>query len=336
MLCIQRNQKKIIIGEINLYPLILKPTIKDYIWGGQKLKTEYNKYSEHNKLAESWELSCHKDGMSIIDNGEFCGLSLQDYINRDRKGILGTKCCKSEYFPILVKLIDAKDNLSIQVHPDNEYALTNEGQYGKTEMWYIIDCKPGSIIYYGLNRDLSRTEFIEKIKNNTFLDTLNAVKVKKGDVFLIESGTIHAICSNTLIAEIQQNSNITYRIYDYNRCGNDGKPRDLHIEKALDVTSLKKQKLQAEIYDIEETTYYSKQKLVECDYFTTYKVAINKEINLTADGETFHCLLCLDGILDIHYNNSNISFKKGQTIFIPANMGNYKIKGIGEILFVTL
>lgn len=319
-----------------MYPLLLKPVIKDYIWGGQKLKTEYNKQSYKDVLAESWELSCHEDGISIIGNGEFSGTSLEDYINTDRKNILGTKCDNFNYFPILVKLIDAKDNLSIQVHPDNEYALKNEGQHGKSEMWYIIDCEPDSFIYYGFNKDLSIDEFKDKIKNNTLLETLNAVMVKKGDVFFIEAGTLHAICSGILLAEVQQNSNVTYRIYDYNRLGNDGAPRELHIGKAIEVIDLKKQYTKDVQYTLEENYDYCKRLLSKCDYFSTYNIVIKNCINLSADSESFHCILCLNGDLNIKYIDSNLSLNKGQTVFIPANLGNYKIEGQGEVLFITL
>lgn len=319
-----------------MYPLLLKPTIKDYIWGGQKLKTEYNKQSDKNVLAESWELSCHKDGLSIINNGVLSGMSLEDYINSDRKNILGTKCEKFEYFPILVKLIDAKDNLSIQVHPDNEYALKNEGQYGKTEMWYIVDCEPNSFIYYGFNRDLTNNEFIERIKNNSFLETLNAVKVKKGDVFFIESGTLHAICSGILLAEVQQNSNITYRVYDYNRLGIDGKPRELHIEKSVEVANLNKQNTEIAKYIAEENFDYYKRLLLKCDYFSTYNISIYNKINLSANGESFHCILCLNGESNIISDEVNLKINKGQTVFIPAKLGNYTIEGKSEILFITL
>lgn len=319
-----------------MYPLLLKPTIKDYIWGGHKLKTEYSKQSESNILAESWELSCHDDGMSIICNGELRGTTLQDFIRSDRKKVLGTNCDKFDYFPILVKLIDAKENLSIQVHPNNDYALENEGQYGKTEMWYVVDCEPNSFIYLGFNRDLSVDEFKERISNNTFLETLNAVKVKKGDVFFVQAGTLHAICSGILLAEVQQNSNITYRIYDYNRIGINDKPRELHVSKAVEVTNLKKQDLQVFPYIYEETENYSKMLLSKCEYFTTHHIEIKNEINLTANGESFHSFLCLDGTLNIVTKNTTVQLAKGQTAFIPASLGCYTIKGIGELLFITV
>ncbi len=319
-----------------MYPMILKPTIKDYIWGGNRLKTEYNKQSDGSILAESWELSCHKEGMSVINNGVLSGTPLHNYISSDKVKILGEMSKKFEDLPILVKLIDAKDNLSIQVHPDNNYALKNEGQYGKTEMWYILDCEPNSFIYYGLNRNLKPGEFTERIKNNLLLETLNVVKVKKGDVFFIEPGTVHAICGGILLAEIQQNSNITYRIYDYNRLGNDGRPRELHISKALDVTNMKKLNLNPPESIAEENINYKKRLLSKCDYFTVYNIRINGEISLLADGESFHCILCLEGSPELYHGKHLIRMLKGQTIFIPANMGSYKIVGNCELLFISL
>ena len=217
--------------------LKLNAPCKDYIWGGNRLREEYGKVSDADKIAESWELSCHKDGQSVIANGKDKGKTLSEYV-AENKNALGTACDRFEYFPILIKLIDAKDNLSVQVHPDNDYAMRVEGEYGKTEMWYIVDCEEGSQLIYGFDKEISREEFADRIKNNTLLEVTNNVPVHKGDVFFIESGTLHAIGKGILIAEIQQNSNTTYRVYDYGRVGKDGKPRELHIEKAIDVTEL--------------------------------------------------------------------------------------------------
>ena len=195
--------------------LKLLPAGKDYLWGGTRLIKEYNKNFNLDKLAETWELSCHPDGLCTIAEGEFAGRTLSEYLDIVGKKVLGTKCEHMEQFPLLIKFIDAKNDLSIQVHPSDEYALTHEGQYGKTEMWYIMDCQPGAFIYYGFKEAISNEEFAERIQNKTLLEVLNKVEVKKGDVFFIEPGTIHAIGSGNLIAEIQQNSNVTYRVYDY-------------------------------------------------------------------------------------------------------------------------
>ena len=182
--------------------LKLNAPCKDYIWGGNRLREEYGKVSDADKIAESWELSCHKDGQSVIANGKDKGKMLSEYV-AENKNALGTACDRFEYFPILIKLIDAKDNLSVQVHPDNDYAMRVEGEYGKTEMWYIVDCEEGSQLIYGFDKEISREEFADRIKNNTLLEVTNNVPVHKGDVFFIESGTLHAIGKGILIAEIQ-------------------------------------------------------------------------------------------------------------------------------------
>lgn len=212
----------------------LKPAFKDYIWGGKKLVEEYGKEFQGERLAESWELSCHPDGESVIASGEYAGKTLSAYIREKGFGILGRNCRRFSDFPILIKLIDAHDNLSVQVHPDNGYALRNEGQYGKTEMWYIVDCEPGAFLYYGFSRPVSEEEFRRRIADNTLLEVLNRVDVQKGDVLFIESGTIHAIGKGIVIAEIQQNSNITYRVYDYGRVGADGKSLGREIVSEAD------------------------------------------------------------------------------------------------------
>jgi mannose-6-phosphate isomerase class I len=205
--------------------LKLKPACKDYIWGGHRLVDEYNVSYDGEVCAEAWELSCHPDGPSVIMNGEYEGLTLQEYIDQNGWEVLGSHCRRFRDFPILTKFIDARDNLSIQVHPGNGFALQNEGQYGKTEMWYVLDAEPGAFLYYGFRQEVSREELARRIQENTLLEVLNAVPVQKGDALFIESGTLHAIGKGILIAEIQQNSNVTYRVYDYGRVGKDGRSR---------------------------------------------------------------------------------------------------------------
>ncbi len=193
--------------------LKLKPSCKEYLWGGTRLKSEFGKEFSGEKLAETWELSCHPDGPSIVENGVYAGETLSEYILMEGKKVTGTKSRRYQQFPLLIKFIDAKEDLSIQVHPDDAYALQYEGQYGKTEMWYIVDCEEGASLYYGFSREISKEEFVERIEKKTLLEVLNKVEVQKGDVLFIEPGTIHAIGKGNLIAEIQQNSNVTYRVY---------------------------------------------------------------------------------------------------------------------------
>ena len=194
-----------------MYILKLKPVFKDYIWGGTKLRDEYGFESNLEKLAEGWMLSCHKDGENLIENGDFEDKTLTEVVNT-HPDYLGEYGKKFEYFPILIKLIDAKNDLSVQVHPDNEYAMRVEKEYGKTECWYVLDCDDDAELIYGFNKSITSEEFKEKIADNTFLETVNKVKVKKGDLFFIEAGTLHAIGKGILLAEIQQNSNTTYRV----------------------------------------------------------------------------------------------------------------------------
>ena len=316
-------------------PLKLSPHFTDYLWGGRKLVTDFNKHCDYDKVAESWELSCHKDGHSVITNGEFAGKTLQEYIDANGKAVLGTDCDKFENFPILIKLIDARDNLSVQVHPKNEYALKVEGEYGKTEMWYIVDCEPGATLLYGFKEPISKEEFKERIENNTLLEVTNAVEVHKGDCFFIEAGTLHAIGKGILIAEIQQNSNTTYRIYDYGRVGADGKPRQLHIDKALDVTELrlptppaKEPKESKDGYDVEP--------LAACEYFNVKKLDINEKAELIADEKSFHAVMILSNEATIKYEGGKLDLIKGDTVFIPANMGKYSIIGNCEAILTTV
>ncbi len=310
-----------------MYPIKLKPAFKDYLWGGTRLRDDFGKDCDFDKIAESWELSCHKDGNSVVADGEFAGLTLAQYIEKEGKSVLGTNCEKFENFPILIKLIDAKDNLSVQVHPNNEYAQRVEGEYGKTEMWYVVDCDEGASLLYGFKHNITKEEFRERIENNTLLEVTNSVPVKKGDVFFIEAGTLHAIGKGILIAEIQQNSNTTYRIYDYGRVGADGKPRQLHIDKAVDVTNLcpAKPYPQSEPVDMGGWT---KKRLAKCEYFTVDVINVDTSAALEADKSSFVNILVLDGgcVLSSDGNDA-VELKKGDSVFIPAGLGKFELTG---------
>lgn len=311
-----------------MYILKLNPVFKDYLWGGTKLRDEYGFKSDLTKLAEGWMLSCHKDGENTVENGEFSGKSLTEVVKAN-PDFLGENGKNFEYFPILIKLIDAKDDLSVQVHPDNDYAMRVEGEYGKTECWYILDCEDGAELIYGFNRAISSEEFKEKIADNTFLEAVNKVKVKKGDLFFIEAGTLHAIGKGILLAEIQQNSNTTYRVYDYGRLGADGNPRDLHVEKAVDVTNCTPPTLSAEPEgSLAEYDGYSRQLLTKCDLFNVEKVSINGEFVDNADEKSFVSILVTDGNGTI----DDILIKRGDSLFIPANYGEFAVKGNIEII----
>ncbi len=317
--------------------LKLNAPCKDYIWGGNRLREEYGKKLDSDRIAESWELSCHKDGESVINGGEFDGKTLTQYIEAKGKGVLGKNCERFEYFPILIKLIDAKDNLSVQVHPSNEYALKVEGEYGKTEMWYIVDCNEGAELLYGFKHEISKEEFTERIKNNTLLEVTNNVPVHKGDVFFIESGTLHAIGKGILIAEIQQNSNTTYRIYDYGRVGADGKPRQLHIDKAVDVTELVPPKYptrpEGTAQSVEGGT---KTLLRSCEYFNVNKIELNGKMTLNAGSGSFNSLLILDGGCTVESSFEKVEAKKGDSLFIDAGTGDYTLSGSAVIILTDI
>ncbi len=306
----------------------LTPSCKDYIWGGNKLKTDFGKKFDGNPLAETWELSCHPDGPSYVtEDGK--ELTLREYIDKHGKQVLGKNCEKFEDFPVLIKFIDAKGNLSVQVHPSDDYALKNEGQYGKTEMWYVVDCEEGACLYFGFKQDITTEEFEERIKNNTLLEVLNKVPVKKGDVFFIESGTLHAIGEGIIIAEIQQNSNLTYRVYDYGRIGKDGKPRELHIEKAVKVTKCEKVKYKSFAPD-----------LGKCKYFKVDKIYLDGQYSKTltgnVDDSSFLHILVLDGKATVTNGGNTVSVQKGDSLFIPANAGEYTIEGEIEALTTVI
>ncbi len=310
--------------------LKLKPACKDYLWGGHRLVDEFDVEYDGDVLAEAWVLSCHPDGPSVIVNGEYAGKTLKEYIDEKGMEVLGTHCRRFREFPILTKFIDAKDNLSIQVHPSNKYALKNENQYGKTEMWYVLDAEPGAFLYYGFKEEISREEFARRIKDNTILEVLNAVEVSKGDVLFIESGTLHAIGKGLLIAEIQQNSNVTYRIYDYGRVGKDGKKRDLHIEKALAVTNRVPIMKSGESYP----------HVADCDYFTVDKLNLDGRLLNRMQGtvldDSFLSVLILDGSGTISSHGEKIEYKKGDSVLITAGSGDWQIEGTCDALLTTI
>lgn len=319
-----------------LYPMLMDTTITDYIWGGTKLRDKYHKQAAGDKLAESWELSCHPAGPSVIANGPEKGKTLAQYIQEQGKGILGAKGAKAQDFPIMIKLIDAKDNLSVQVHPDDAYALKNEGELGKTEMWYIIEAEPGAELLYGVKEKITQEQLTEALENGTITDICCHAPVKKGDVFFIPAGTIHAIGKGILLAEVQENSNITYRLYDYGRLGNDGKPRQLHVQQGSQVCSLEPLPLNPQRAQVKLSPDCQAEQLVACEYFHTYAVNINTTVHLQADEESFHTFTVLEGSLTLTAGEHVLPMEAGQTVFIPADMGDYHMDGDAQIIFTTL
>ena len=311
------------MSTMQKYPLLLKPVIKDYIWGGTRLKTEFGFKTDKDIAAEGWMLSCHKDGTNTVLNGVYEGKPLDEVLT-----LWGLK----DKFPILIKLIDAKDRLSVQVHPDNKYALENEGEFGNTEMWYVVDCEDGAQLIYGFKYKISKDEFEKRIKDNTLDEVMNYVPVKKGDVFFIKSGTLHAIGKGILIAEIQQNSNTTYRVSDYGRLGADGKPRELHIQKAVDVTLTDKPTVP--YGDVGETNNYeygTERQLAACEYFKTAKLDLEGEREINTENG-FVSLLVLSGEINVKYDSGVVKAQKGGSIFIPQGL-KVLLSGRAEVIY---
>lgn len=297
--------------------LKLKPACRDTIWGGQRLRTEYQMQYDGPNIAEVWSLSCHPSAPSIIENGPYQGQTLQQYLDAEGPKVLGNFGLLFHPFPILIKLIDAAQPLSIQVHPSNLYAMEHEHQYGKTEMWYIVDAEPGAFLYYGFRQQISPEEFVRRIKDHTLTEVLNAVPVKKGDCFFIPSGTVHAIGKGILIAEIQQNSDVTYRVYDYGRKGADGKERELHIEKAEEVSRLEPPCMEYNFGD----------HLARCEYFTVDRMV--GSFADCCDDESFTSLLVLEGSGTLTHGDEHFDLKKGDSLFLPAETGPYRVEGTG-------
>lgn len=318
-----------------MYPLLLKASLKDYLWGGRRLIDEFGFESDGEKAAEAWMLSCHKDGNSMVRNGELAGLSLQQAVESWGEKALGQRAAGFTYFPILIKLIDAKDRLSVQVHPNDEYALSHEGEYGKTEMWYVVDCDEDAKLIYGFNQDISQGEFLERINNNNLSPVCNYVPVKKGDVFFIEAGTMHAIGKGILVAEVQQNSNTTYRVSDYGRLGADGKPRQLHIKQAVEVTKTERPtKPYGAVGDITLYPFGTVRELAKCEYFTTELINLDGNVGIY-DNDSFISLLILDGEASLSYTGGMMKLKKGDSVFVPASL-KIRLCGAAEILYSHL
>lgn len=301
----------------------LEPATKDYIWGGNKLRN-WGKISADDRIAECWELSLHKDGLCKIASGKDKGKFLADAL---KPSDIGVRAKEFEFFPVLTKLIDANDNLSVQVHPSDHYALKNEGQFGKTEMWYVADCDEGGGIYCGFKKAISKDEYVERIKQNTLMEVLQFYNVKKGDSFFIEAGTVHAIAKGVTIIEVQQNSNLTYRVFDYNRLDKSGQPRPLHIDKAVTVSNLDKSKGAI----VKKKLSDSISELCKCKYFSVYECS-NDGVGEVEAAESFASFTVIEGSGKI----GDLSFTKGDTIFIPANYGKVKIEGSLKYLLTKI
>ncbi len=308
----------------------LDPAFKDNLWGGTKIRDVYGKKCDYDVIGESWELSAHPDGQSRIAEGYYKGMLFNDYLSIIGKEALGWKCQAQDRFPVLIKFIDAKQALSIQIHPDDEYALENENEYGKNEMWYVLDAEPGAYLYCGLSRASSKEEIEERIKNNTITEILNKIEVKKGDVVMVKAGTIHAIGAGIFICEIQQNSNCTYRMYDYDRRDKFGNPRELHIAKSLDVVNpVKYEKDNKCNVMLTHNEHYMSKRLVQCKYFEVIKYEIEDEAKIPVDEASFLSVIVIDGegTIMTDDNDKELKFKAGESFFINAGKRNVLVNG---------
>lgn len=300
-----------------MYPIKFENLYYEKIWGGRDLESFRDNLPEGN-IGESWDIACHPNGTGIVANGEYKGLSFDALIKKYDSSIVGTKV-SLEKLPLLVKLINSREKLSVQVHPGDDYAAKYEGDFGKTEAWYVMDAKPGATLIVG-TKDCTKEEFEVAIKLGEVEKYLNKIEVKKGDCFLINSGLVHAICEGVIIAEIQQNSDVTYRVYDY------GRPREIHVEKALQVINFE---LQGENLNGQENSFdgYTKGLLCENEYFGIEKLTIETSVEDSSDKEKFYILTCVDGEGTIDGIGYSEKIKMGDSYLIPASLGSYRING---------
>ena len=312
-----------------MYPLKTEPTFKQYIWGGNNLKEIYGKNTPEPPVAESWEISAHPDGPCKIANGRYKGKTIDELCELLGESFYGKSIKKGEKFPLLLKILDACDRLSVQVHPCDEYAEKYEnGEKGKTEAWYILKAEPDAQLIYGFKENITKEIFKTAIKEGKTEDFLNKVPCCEGDVFYIPSGTVHAVGKGLMIAEIQQSSNTTYRVYDYNRRDKNGNLRELHIEKALDVSnfcsSVGKEKTVGTKENIGTSVL---EHIIDNEFFVFEKITVNDSFESETDG-LLHLMFIAKGGFDINGE----AFKEGDSVIIPAGMKNYTICGNGEIL----
>ena len=316
------------------YPLQFEPILKERIWGGEKLKTVLNKPITSSITGESWELSTVEGDVSIVSNGVLKGKSLTELIENHPEEVLGTSVYKKfgKQFPLLFKYLDAKTDLSIQVHPNDELAKIRHNSFGKTEMWYIMQADENARIIVGFKEKSNAKEYVAHLENKTLLDLLEEVNVKTGDVFFLETGTVHAIGAGLVVAEIQQTSDITYRLYDFDRVDADGNLRELHIELALDAINYDK---------VETHKTYSKEtnksnEMVNCPYFTTNYLPLDGTIKVSKSSESFTVYMCTEGAFQLEYNQITYNYKKGDTLLIPATLTNYNLTGTAILLEIYI
>ena len=319
---------------MKFYPLQFQPIFKDRIWGGTKLRTVLYKPITSAITGESWELSTVDGDVSVIANGEFAGKSLTAFIDALPNEVLGTKVFKifGKQFPLLFKYLDAREDLSIQVHPNDQLASARHNSFGKTEMWYVLQADAGSSIIVGFKKDSNSAEYIENLNGKTLLSLLDTIPVEVGDVFFLETGTVHAIGAGLLIAEIQQTSDITYRLYDFDRVDADGNTRALHIDLALDAINYDKIDAKKSYQKHENTS----NEMVDCNYFTTNYIPLSGTMKFEKDGRSFHVYMCTEGDFTITQENVPYHYKKGDTILMPAAISIFEFTGNASLLEIYI
>ncbi len=320
-----------------IHPLKFRPILKERLWGGTKLKEVFGKPIESDITGESWELSTVKGDISVVANGSLAGKSLQDLIDSNAEELLGKSVVErfGKEFPILIKFIDAKQDLSIQLHPNDALAKERHDSFGKTEMWYIMDADPKAELIVGFNKDVSKEEYAESIDNDTLLDLLNYEEVKEGDTFFINTGKIHAIGAGVMLAEIQQTSDVTYRVFDFNRKDKDGNLRELHTELALDAVDYEKKDDFKVSYGHEKNEVNT---MVDCPYFKTNFIELTENLDLdTTQRDSFTIFMCVGGEAKISTAEGEVSIKSGETALLPASTQKISLQSSGaKLLEVTI
>ena len=306
------------------YPVKISYIAKSAIWGGSVLSEKWGKVSDGENIAETWELSVREKEMATVENGEGKGLTLAEYFEAAGYDCVSPDYKKGDRFPLLVKFIDAHDRLSVQVHPDDAYASAVHNDSGKTEMWYVVDAEEGAELVYGLAEGVDNKGFADAVARGEISGAMNFVKVKGGDCFFIPAGMVHAIGAGILIAEIQQNSDLTYRVYDYDRVGADGKKRELHTERALDVV---RPYSEAEVEAIRYSEGKTEGMLANNEYFKVFKAVIDGKKSLNVGNDSFMSLLCIDGEGFIEYLGESYKISKGDSYFLPAALGEFTVNG---------
>lgn len=322
-------------------PFLLKPVGKDYLWGGTRLNDDFSKGIDMSPLAETWECSTHPDGLSVVASGEYEGRTLREVLMENPAYVGEKHATKKGELPILIKFIDAKSDLSVQVHPNDEYAREHEnGSLGKSEMWYVLDAQKGTEIVYGFRRDMDKETLLQGLKAGTIERYLQRMPIQKDDMFYIPAGQVHAIGAGALIAEIQESSNLTYRMYDYDRLDKNGKPRPLHIDKAARVANLRGgEELRQPMRVLKFKRGYATELLCRCKYFQTERMLLNTErwrdgAEFQAGADSFKVLLCTEGVGVLAGRTESLQFIKGDCIFVPAGSAALRLRGKAQLLVV--